>query len=96
MFLKNCIKLIALILITSACQTRGIKWNPDFYMSDYQNVAIVNEKGHVIYADQEEFNGFACLSEGKVKELAEILKKARMPRELKRNLLEKLPKNHIK
>ena len=91
MFLRNFINLIILIAITTGCQTRGIKWDPTFYIGDYENAAIVDKDGNVVYADEPAFNGYACLSEQKVQELAEILKKARMPRDLKKNLLEKLP-----
>ncbi len=88
---RNFINLIILIIITTACQTRGISWDPNFYIGDHQNAAIIDKNGNVVYADEPAFNGYACLSEQKVQELAEILKKARMPRDLKKNLLEKLP-----
>ena len=72
--------LISLILfLGSSCQ--GIKWDPDFYVPDSASSSIINEKGHQVYCDKKEIEAFACLSEQKIKELKEILKKARIPEE---------------
>lgn len=85
------IRFISLFLLIG-CQT-GIKWNPDFYVGDYENQAIVNEKGIYVYSDEIEFNNYACLSEEKVLELAEILYRARLPR---RNIIFILDKIKLK
>lgn len=67
-----------MILLGSSCD-RGIKWNPDFYIGDHKQEAIVNEENKIIFANEPEFSKVACLTEEKIMELAEILRKARIP-----------------
>ena len=72
--------LINLILFLGiSCQ--GIKWDPDFYVPDSSTGSIVNERGHEVQCFSEEIEAYACLSEQKIKELKEILRKARIPEE---------------
>ncbi len=53
-------------------------------------MAIVNERGEYVFADEPAFDLYACLSEAKIKELKEILIKARMPRDYKKKLTKEL------
>ena len=72
--------LISLILFFgSSCQ--GISWDPDFYVPDSTTGSIVNERGHEVQCFSEEIEAYACLSEQKIKELKEILRRARIPEE---------------
>ena len=77
-------KYLMLLLLTSC---GGIKWNPDFLVGDHKNFGVVNERGEYIYADEAAFDGLACLTESKVKELAEILIRAKLPRAMKKKLI---------
>ena len=93
--IKNFLLLLILTIFASGCG--GIKFNPDFYVGDYLNNAVVNEKGEFIFADTPAFNGMACLTEEKVKELREILIRARMPKEAKKKMYSTLSKlNRVK
>ncbi len=71
---------LLLVLLSGASCERGIVWDPDFYVGDYARGGITNERDETTYCYEEKFNHFACLSEDKVKELREILAKARMPK----------------
>ena len=53
-------------------------WNPDFAIADYENQRIVKEDGTAIYADEIEFNQYACLNKSKIIELNSILRRARI------------------
>lgn len=86
--LRNTIVIIFLFWLVSSCGHRGIDFNPDFYVGDYENVSVVNASGIIIYANSPEFNGMACMTEDKVVELMKILRRARIPN--KRKLLKKL------
>lgn len=77
------------IFFASSCQT-GIKFNPDFHKATSAEQAIVDERGNRIYSDEPEFDNFACMHKEKIKELAEILKKARIPKEEKEIILKKI------
>lgn len=78
--------LLAILLLgyISSCGSRGIKWDPDFYVGDSLSGGIVNEDNDFVSAYDERFNRFSCLSEAKVKELAEILTTKKAPKALKR------------
>ena len=72
---------ILLVLCFSATCDRGIIWNPDFHVGDYRMQGITNERQETTFCYEEKFNKFACLIEDKIKELREILAKARLPKE---------------
>jgi len=64
-----------------------VEFNPDFYAGDYENSQIINELGQVVSASDPVFNSYFCLSEGKRKELADIIARAKIPAKLKKKLL---------
>lgn len=72
--------LVCLMMFLNISCEPGVKWNPDFYMGDHKQEAIVNEENKIIFANEPEFSKVACLREEKIMELAEILKKARVPK----------------
>lgn len=74
--------LILTTFFVSSCNTKQINWNPDFYIHDSKSQAIINEKNHIVYCEQVEFDEYASLSKEKIKELAEILRRARLPKQL--------------
>jgi len=80
---------ISILFLLASCQ-QGIKFHPDFYIGDYQNERIVNENNIEVFSYEESFNDFACMHKTKVKELAEILKRARIPKEVKANSIKYL------
>ena len=79
LLLRN-VPLLLTLSFASSCQT-GIKWNPDFYAGDYQSESIVNEQGTQVFATEEKFNEFGCLHRDQIKELREILRRAKVPKE---------------
>lgn len=84
------IRVLLLISITASC--RGIRWNPDFYVGDYEVQGIRSERGELVYSNEIRFNEFGCLHKTKIKELSEILRRARMPRKTKQLLFMELKK----
>lgn len=94
MYLGN--KLILFILVLFIGCDRGIKFDPDWYVGDYLNGIIVPENGEAISCFQPEFDRFACMSEDKQKELAELLLKAELPEELERELLSKIYPSYLR
>ena len=85
--------LVSLTILcgASSCSNTQIKWNPDWYVGDYVVRGIVNENNEIIYADQHTFNNYSCLSKEKFIELAEILRRARLPKDVKKDILSKFP-----
>ena len=70
-------KLLYLLFFLFSCNS--VRFSPDFYKNSSQERAIVSEQGHRIYCDDPKFDKFASMHESKIKELARILKKAKMP-----------------
>lgn len=83
--------VILTTFFVTSCQT-GVKFNPDFHKATSAEQAIVDERGNRIYSDEEAFDSFACMHKVKIKELAEILKKAKIPKSKKKLLIEELNK----
>jgi len=65
------------IFFVSSCNS--IKFSPDFYKNSSREQAIVSERGDRIYCDDIRFDDFASMHKEKIKELARILKKAKLP-----------------
>lgn len=80
---------ISLLIFAIGCTT-GIKFNPDWHVGDYEQMRIVPEKGEPILCEDPRFNNYACMHVDKIKELKEILLKARMPKSTKRMIIKKL------
>ncbi len=80
---------ILILSVLSACTT-GINFNPDWHLGDSQQMAIVPEDGPIIMCESEHFDNYACMHKEKVKELKEILQRARLPQEDKLKLLKAL------
>jgi hypothetical protein len=74
--------LILTTFFVSSCNTKQINWNPDFYIHDSKSQAIISEKNHIVYCEEVGFDEYASLSKEKIKELAEILRRAKLPRQL--------------
>lgn len=64
----------------SSCSTSGIDWDPEFHKASSVRESITNRHNVEIKCSEPRFDEFACLSRDKIKELAEILKRARMPK----------------
>jgi len=94
--------LLGLMLLISGCYSEGIKFDPKFHIHNSQIAGIVSENGHYISCNDQEFEDFASMPKEKIKELAEILKRARLPRDLEKrkdfliNLLEDVYKSKSK
>lgn len=80
--------------LLTGCYSEEIKWNPNFHINSSHLMGIVAEDGHYVSCSDEAFNEYASLHKDKIKELAEILKRARLPKEIEKrkefivNLLE--------
>jgi len=90
--LKSILLCLLFSLLFTSCVNPGISWSPDFYMADPEHNGIVNERGIFVDASSDQFAGYACLSQAKIKELAEILAKARMPNGQKKMVTDQIDK----
>ena len=54
--------IISLFLIASCKDYQNINFNPDFYIGSYEEQAIKNEYGKIVYANEIKFNEFSCFS----------------------------------
>lgn len=82
------IKLTALMIFSAAsCGTTGIDFNPDFFVPNREAQSLENELGYKVPYDSEEMNDYACLHKNKIKELAELLRRARIPKIYKDKIL---------
>ena len=82
--------LILTIFFVSSCGTEGINFDPKWYVPSVDAQYIINREGQAVYFSDRDIEQYACLSKDKIKELAEILSRARIPKELKAQLLQKL------
>lgn len=73
----------------SSCTT-GVKWDPNFYKASAVQESITDRNSIEVKCYEPRFDEFACLHKDKIKELAEILANARMPKEEKELILKVL------
>lgn len=71
-------RLVPLVLLT-ACYSQGIKFDPDFYAHDHATKSIISERGEQVFCSSADFDEYASISKEKIKELVDILKRARLP-----------------
>lgn len=64
-----------------------IDYDPNFYRPDIEQQHLIDRNGVTVNFDQPAMNNFACLTKGKIKELAEILERARLPKKKRAELL---------
>lgn len=84
--------LIISFAILSGCQS-GISFSPDFHIHSSEIQAIISERNDIIYCNEEKFEEYASMHKEKIKELAEILRRARLPKEYeqtRRKILQEL------
>jgi hypothetical protein len=87
------LKLVILtIFFVNSCGTTGILFDPDFFVFDTDKQGITNEDGFTVYYSDEQITDYACLHKDKIKELAEILKRARIPKQYKQKILDEAAK----
>lgn len=55
-------------------------------------MSIINEDGIEVFSNEPRFDDFACMDKNKWRELREILQDARIPKDVKNNLLNKIDK----
>ena len=87
-FIVVFIPFLIAIFLTSCKSSDSIKFDPDFHVGDAANAQIVPElPKEPISCYDERFEEYACMHVSKVKELIEILTRARIPREKQRELI---------
>ena len=80
------LKLLTICLCVSNCVSgKPIKWNPDAYWHDDISQSIENADHKKVYCSEREFNDFISISKEKLKELNEILIRARLPKIYEKN-----------
>jgi len=83
------VSLMIFLCGASSCTT-GISWNPNFYKASSVAQSIKDKNENEVMCYDIKFDQFACLHQDKIKELAEILERARIPKEDKDNILKLL------
>jgi len=78
--IKNLTLIVAMVAYAS-CVMTGIEFDPNFHLGDSANGQIVpREPFPIISCYDERFDEYACLHQDKIKELREILAKAKLPK----------------
>jgi hypothetical protein len=77
---KRPLKVLTTFLIISSCGYKPVNFSPNFYAGDYINSRIINEAGEVVSCSEPIFNEYVSTHYLKVKEIADILSVARVPR----------------
>ena len=90
MLLKSSLLILCFCLMGASSCSRGIVFNPDWHVGDSQLMAVVPEEGEPVMCEAPEFEKYACMHQDKVKELREILLRARLPKDEKLMMLKKL------
>jgi len=94
--LKNAILLLVLVILTiplgTSCRSNGIKFDPDFYRADAATESIWSERGDQVACYETDFTKYSCMHEEKIKELTVILENARMPKDIKKEIIKSLKK----
>ena len=72
------------LLIAIGCTTWGkpVLYDPNFMAHDYMTMSMSDRDNKTISCGDVEFNNYASLSKEKIKELASIIKAARLPKEM--------------
>ena len=73
---------ISLLLCYSCTWGQPVNYDPHFFVHDYLNMDMVDRDEKHVSCGDVEWNSYASLSKEKIKELAEIIKRARLPKEL--------------
>jgi hypothetical protein len=94
--MKQLALLIFMIYFFSSCQ-QGTNFNPDFYVSDTRkypelicqdiDYGVVSEENEFISCSSAEFMRGAWMSEQKIKDLAELLVRAKIPKDKRDEIL---------
>lgn len=85
--------IIASIILLSSC-SQGINFDPQWHIGDSKYAQIVpREPLNIVSCSDPEFDHYACMHEDKVKELRELLIRARLPSDQEALLLSKLPES---
>ena len=83
--------MIFILLFFASC-SQGINFDPQWHMGDSRYAQIVpREPLDIVSCYDPEFDRYACMHEDKVKELRELLIRARLPADQEAILLGKLP-----
>lgn len=73
-------------LLLSSCELVDVKWRPNFYDHNYVKQEIIPAVGDVVSCKSPEFEEFVSLPRSDVRELALIIKEAKIPRDLQERL----------
>ncbi len=73
-------------MISSVSCGSSLKFDPNFYKGDHKNMLIKDRHGIEILCEEEKFSEFACMHKDKIKELAKLLRKVRMPKSLRKKV----------
>lgn len=81
--------LILSLLLLYGCGSDSIKFDPIFHRGDYINGQIVPREPYPIVSCYEpKFAEYSCMHIDKIKELKEILIRARLPKKYKKKVIQ--------
>ena len=83
-------KSFGIFLSLSLASCQGISFDPDPYVGDPMTSSIVNSEGKRVFCDSAIFGQYAAMHISKWKELREILRRARLPKDEKQILIQKV------
>lgn len=63
-----------MIFSSLSCDSAKIKWDPIWYVGDYESGGVINRYHHFVPASDEQFNDFSCLPSDKRTELLNLLR----------------------
>jgi hypothetical protein len=70
----------SLLLLLVGCGSKGVRFDPDFYVGDHRVQGIVSERGDVVPAAVPLFDEFACMHKTKIRELKALLIRLKVPK----------------
>jgi len=85
-------KFLIILLFFISCGTSRIKFDPNFYVASHIDMTIMSETGHIIYAYEPQFSGFACMTKAQIVELMQLLMQTDIPKAEKKLILDKAMK----
>jgi len=88
--------LISTTYLIVSCGSTPVEFDPQFKVGDPVRESIVNRFGEETFCHEPSFKKHACLTEEKIKELREILRKAVIPDLPLKTILDSARKKQLK
>lgn len=74
------LSLIVLLVSSASCKYENVEFDPNYMVGRHAYEYVIDRHGNKIYCTDPQFSEIACLTKDKIKELADILDNAVVPR----------------